>query len=157
MAQLSRREPFIPPEPTRTVVAQAVGWAPALQAVLRIGTGLLFLQHGLQKMFGLLGGKAVPVASLLGVAGILELVGGLLLVVGLFTRPVAAILALEMVAAMVIAHFPRGGWPIQNGAELPMLYALIFAFFAASGAGPASADTAFTSYRVRPARIEPSV
>ena len=60
--------------------------------------------------------------------------------VGLFTRPVAAILALQMLAAIVIAHLPRGGAPIQNGAELPLLYALIFIFLAASGAGAVSVD-----------------
>ena len=152
MAQPASRRPFTTPEPARTVVAEAVRLAPTLQTVLRIGTGLLFLQHGLQKMFGLLGGKAVPLASLLGVAGILELVGGLLLVVGLFTCPVAAVLALEMVAATVIAHAPRGGWPIQNGAELPLLYALIFAFLAASGAGPASADAVISTRRMRTRR-----
>jgi putative oxidoreductase len=110
--------------------------------VLRAGSGLLFLQHGLQKLFGWLGGAAVPLDSLLGVAGAMELFGGALLVVGLATRPVAFLLACEMVAAFVIAHLPRGGWPIQNGGELPLLYVCVFLFLALTGAGPASLDSA---------------
>ena len=98
--------------------------------VLRIGSGLLFLCHGLQKLFGFFGGQPVPLASLLGVAAILELVGGTLLVLGLFTRPVAAVLAAEMLGAYVIAHLPRGVWPIENGGETALLFALIFVFFA---------------------------
>ena len=113
--------------------------APA-HALLRIGAGLLFLQHGLQKIFGLLGGPTVPLASLLGVAGILELVGGVLLIVGLWTRPVAFVLMGEMLVAFLIAHLPRGGWPVQNGGELPLLYAVVFVFLATAGAGPASID-----------------
>jgi putative oxidoreductase len=116
-------------------------------ALLRVGAGLLFLQHGLQKLFGLLGGvggtpgATVPLGSLMGVAGVLEVVGSLLLVLGLWTRPVAFVLMGEMLAAFLIAHFPRGGWPIQNGGELPLLYALVFAFLATAGAGPAALDS----------------
>ena len=118
---------------------------PVTQAVLRIGAGLLFMQHGAQKLFGLLGGvdgagATVPLVSQLGLAGVLELGGGLLLVLGLFTRPVAALLALEMLAAYAIAHLPQGGFPVQNGGELALLYALVFVFFAGAGAGPASLD-----------------
>jgi putative oxidoreductase len=74
----------------------------------------------------------------------LEVVGGLLIVIGLFTRPVALVLVVEMLTAMTIAHLPRGGAPVQNGAELPMLYALIFAFLAANGAGRVSVDASLT-------------
>lgn len=116
-------------------------------ALLRVGAGLLFLQHGLQKLFGLLGGTVVPLASLMGVAGILELVGGALLVVGLWTRPVALVLALEMLGAFAIAHLPRGGWPIENGGELPLLYAVVFLLLAAWGPGPASLDARLTGGR----------
>jgi len=78
-------------------------------AVLRIGTGLLFLEHGVQKLFGLLGGlgapgATAPLASLMGVAGLLELVGGVLLVAGFATRPVAGVLLLEMVIAFATHH-----------------------------------------------------
>ena len=114
-------------------------------AVLRIGTGLLFLEHGVQKLFGLLGGlgapgATAPLASLMGVAGLLELVGGVLLVAGFATRPVAGVLLLEMVIAFATHHFPQGGWPIQNEGELALLYAVIFAFLAGNGAGPFSVD-----------------
>ncbi len=113
--------------------------AGAAQAVLRIGVGLLFFQHGLQKL-GVLGGAVVPLASRLGVAAGLETLGGALIVLGLFTRPVAAILVIEMLVAFTLVHMPRGGLPLQNGGELPLLYALIFIYFAANGAGPASVD-----------------
>jgi putative oxidoreductase len=98
--------------------------------VLRIGTGLLFLSHGLQKLFGLFGGEVVPLASLLGVAGVLELIGGALLAAGVLTRPVAVVLAAEMASAYVIAHLPRSVWPLENGGESAVLFALIFVFFA---------------------------
>ena len=98
--------------------------------VLRIGTGLLFLSHGLQKLFGLFGGEVVPLASLLGVAGVLELIGGALLAAGVLTRPVAVVLTAEMASAYVIAHLPRSVWPLENGGESAVLFALIFVFFA---------------------------
>ena len=123
-------------------------FGPATHAILRIGAGLLFMQHGLQKTFGLLGGfmepgRTAPLMSQIGLAGILETFGGLLLVLGLLTRPVALILMVEMIAAFFIAHFPRGGWPIQNEGELPLLYALVWAFFVGNGAGPFSLDRRF--------------
>ena len=89
----------------------------------------------MQKIFGLLGGKQVPIASLLGSAGILELVGGVLLIAGLLTRPVAAVLIVEMLVAYVKAHLPCGWVPIQIGGELALLFALAFVFLAAHGAG----------------------
>jgi len=109
--------------------------------VLRVGAGLLFLQHGLSKVFGLLGGSAVPLASMYGVAGLLELVGGVLLVAGVLTRPLAAVLTVEMAVAYVIGHqMQHGGWPIQNDGEEALLYAIVFAFLAGHGAGPVSVD-----------------
>ena len=120
-------------------------FGPAAHAILRIGAGLLFMQHGAQKLFGLLGGvdgagATVPLVSQMGLAGVLELVGGLLIVIGLFTRPIAVVLVLEMIAAYFIAHMPQGGFPVQNGGELALLYALVFLFLAATGAGPWSVD-----------------
>ena len=109
-------------------------------ATLRIGAGFLFFLHGLQKLFGLIGGREVPLASLMGLAGVMELAGGLLLMVGFLTRPVAALLVIEMLVAYVKAHMPKGGWPLQNGGELPLLYALIFFYFAGNGAGRFSVD-----------------
>ncbi len=111
-----------------------------LHAVLRIGAGLLFMQHGAQKLFGMLGGNQVELISQMGLAGVLEFFGGLLIVLGLFTRPVAILLVIEMLWAYFQAHMPQGGAPIQNGGELPLLFALVFAFLAAHGAGPASVD-----------------
>jgi len=129
--------------PARALTA---GWAPGLHALLRIGAGLLFMEHGLQKLFGLFGGMgpsggSVPLFSQMGLAGVLECGGGLLLVFGLLTRPVAVVLLLEMLYAFTTAHLPKGGAPIQNGGELALLYALIFAFLAGNGAGPASVDS----------------
>jgi putative oxidoreductase len=110
-------------------------------AVVRVGAGLLFIEHGVQKLFGMLGGQTEPLASRLGVAGVLESVGGLLLIVGLFTRPVALVLLLEMLVAFATVHFPMGGWPVQNQGELALLYALIFAVLAVHGGGPLSIDS----------------
>jgi putative oxidoreductase len=121
--------------------------ADVTHVALRIGAGLLFLQHGLQKLFGLLGGTPVPLASQMGVAGILEFVGGILVVVGLWTRPVSVVLTLEMLVAFFMAHAPRGGWPVQNRGELPLLFALIFLFLAGRGAGPVSVDAALVRRR----------
>jgi putative oxidoreductase len=149
MARPAYRDRVLGPEPGPAAGPELAWWVPAAHALLRVGAGLLFMQHGLQKLFGFFGGQTVPLASQLGVAGILELVGGVLIVVGLFTRPVAAILALEMLAAIAIAHLPRGGAPIQNGAELPLLYALIFIFLAVAGPGPYSVDASVVSARRR--------
>ena len=115
-------------------------------AIMRIGAGLFFMCHGGQKLFGWFGGVpgleggTVPLVSQLGLAGVLELVGGPLLILGLLTRPVAAVLFLEMVVAYFQAHFPRGFWPIENGGEAAVLYGLIFLFMAANGGGPFSLD-----------------
>jgi putative oxidoreductase len=114
--------------------------------VLRAGAGVLFMEHGLQKLFGALGGfggtpgATAPLASLMGFAGIIETVGGALLVLGLLTRFVGTILMCEMLYAYATAHLPHGGWPIQNGGELALLYACVFFFLATHGAGPASVD-----------------
>ena len=118
---------------------------PTTHTLLRIAAALLFMQHGVQKLFGWLGGAGgsgatVPLASLAGVAGILELFGGALLLVGLLTRPLALVLAGEMVVAYVIAHMPQGGFPVQNQGELALLFAAVFAFLFGNGAGPWSLD-----------------
>ena len=128
-----------------TVLEGTGRFAPVAHAVLRIGAGLLFMQHGLQKLFGMFGGMdgnggSVELMSQMGLAGVLETFGGLLIVLGLLTRPVALVLMLEMLAAFMMAHLPRGGAPIQNGGELALLYALIWAFFATNGPGPYSLD-----------------
>ncbi len=107
---------------------------------------LLFMEHGAQKLLGWFGGfgntpgATAPLFSQMGLAGVLELFGGLLIVLGLFTRPVALVLMLEMITAYFIAHLPQGGWPIENGGELALLYALVWAFLATNGPGPYSVD-----------------
>lgn len=115
--------------------------ATVTHVTLRIGAGLLFMEHGLQKLFGMFGGTVMPLASQLGIAGVLELVGGILLVAGLLTRPVAVVLLAEMLVAYMQAHAPRGAWPVQNAGELALLYALVFAYLAANGPGPFSLDS----------------
>ena len=117
-------------------------------AALRIVTGLLFMQHGAQKLFGILGGvdghgATVQLASLAGVAGVLELFGGLLIVIGLFTRVVAFLLSGEMAYAYWMVHVAHGGpIPIINHGEFAALLCFVFLFFAFNGAGPASVDAA---------------
>jgi Predicted membrane protein len=125
----------------------------AAVAVLRAGTGLLFMEHGLQKLFGLLGGfmgtpgATAPLVSQMGLAGVLELVGGTLLVLGLLTRPAALVLLGEMLFAFFTVHAPQGGAPVQNGGELALLYAIVFAFFAVNGGGAVSLDAAASARR----------
>lgn len=109
--------------------------------LLRIGFGLLFMQHGAQKLFGLLGGRQVEeLVSLMGLAGVLEFFGGALIVVGLLTRPVALVLAAEMLVAYLRVHWPQGFWPIANRGELALLYFFAWTFLAANGGGAFSVD-----------------
>jgi putative oxidoreductase len=119
---------------------------PVTHALLRIGVALLYMQHGVQKLFGLFGGVGstpggtVTLWSQMGLAGVLETFGGLLLLLGLFTRPVAFLAAGEMLVAFFQAHLPKGGVPLENGGEVPLLYMLVFLFLLGNGAGPASLD-----------------
>jgi putative oxidoreductase len=116
-----------------------------LQSVLRIVAAFLFIAHGTQKMFGVPGHAFhAPVlsTSLIGVAGVLEVTGGALLLLGLFTRPVAFVIAGEMAVAYVTQHAPGGTWPILNGGELAVLYCFTWLFFCAAGPGPLSLDAA---------------
>lgn len=109
-------------------------------ALLRIVAGLLFMFHGLQKIFGMYGGTAVPLMSRTGLAGIIELTAGILIMVGLFTSIAAFIASGEMAAAYFIAHAPRAFWPIQNAGELAALYCFTFLYIAARGSGIWSID-----------------
>ncbi len=114
-------------------------------ALLRIVAAAVMMQHGVQKLFGLLGGVGqnggtVELMSQMGLAGVLETFVALLVLVGLFTRPAAFILSGEMAVAFFQAHFPRAFWPVQNGGETPVLLCFIFLFFAAFGAGSFSLD-----------------
>ncbi|MBX6366020.1 MAG: DoxX family protein [Gemmatimonadetes bacterium] len=109
--------------------------------LMRIVVGLMFAQHGAQKLFGWFGGHQVTnLLSQLGVAGVLEFVGGLLVAFGLLTRAVAFVLAGEMAVAYFLQHATHGPWPILNRGEPAVLYCFIFLFLAAHGAGPFSLD-----------------
>jgi putative oxidoreductase len=118
-------------------------WTPRLLSVLRIIAGLVLLQYGLAKLFGWPAVKMfenLPWRSLFGVAGMFELIGGGLLVLGLFTRPVAFILSGEMAAAYFIEHFPRGFFPLLNHGELAVILCFVCLYLFFAGAGPWSLD-----------------
>ena len=109
-------------------------------AAMRIVTGFLFLFHGLQKVLGMYGGQVQAVGSLPWVAGVIELAGGILVLIGLFTWLTAFICSGEMAAAYFMAHFPKGFWPVENGGELAALYCFVFLYIASRGGGPLSLD-----------------
>jgi len=112
-----------------------------IYALLRIVAGFLFFQHGLQKLFGYPGTQPpVEVMTQVGLAGVIELIGGALIAVGLFTSPVAFIASGEMAIAYFQMHAPRGFWPLVNGGELAALYCFLFLYFAAVGSGKWSVD-----------------
>ena len=116
-------------------------WAPYAQGVLRIVAAFLYLAHGSQKLLGYPSEDAGPPASaLITVAGVLELGGGLLLLIGFLTRPVAFLLSGQMAAAYFMAHASRGFWPLLNGGELAALYCFVWLFFAAAGPGALAVD-----------------
>lgn len=126
---------------TPTFAERAPHWALGL---LRIAAGLLFMQHGAQKLFGWLDGNQIEsLATMMGAAGVLEFFGGLLIVLGLLTRPVAFLLSGQMAVAYWTAHAPGGAWPVLNGGELAALYSFVFLFFAAAGGGAFSVDGLF--------------
>jgi putative oxidoreductase len=115
-----------------------------LYALMRIVIGGLFAMHGAQKLFGAFGGQVQPLASLAGVAGIVELVCGVLVMIGLFTGFAAFIASGEMAAAYFLRHAGQGGfWPIQNRGELAVLYCFVFFFISAKGSGMLSVDRMF--------------
>jgi putative oxidoreductase len=114
-------------------------WSAQLQSVLRIVAALGFMHHGVSKFFGI-PPFPMPLTPLLYTAGTLELVGGGLLLLGLFTRPVAFVLSGMMAVAYFMMHAPKSIFPAVNGGEPAMLYAFIFLFFAAAGGGAWSID-----------------
>jgi len=120
-------------------------WTPRLLSVLRIVAAFLFMQVGTAKLFALPGavmpgGGTAPLGSLAGIAGLLETFGGLLLLIGLFTRPVAFLLSGEMAVAYFYAHAPQGFWPVLNQGAPAALYSFLFLYLSAAGAGPWSVD-----------------
>ena len=123
------------------------GWsavAPQLLSLLRIVAALMFLQAGTMKLFGwpvpMPDGTTVTLMSQVGIGALLEAVGGFLLLIGLFTRPVAFLLSGEMAVAYFQFHFPQGFWPIANQGQPAVLYCFIWLYFSAAGAGPWSLD-----------------
>ena len=117
-------------------------WSPRVLSILRIMVGLLFLEHGTSKYLSLPVSQLTGVAptSLSGINGMIEIVGGVLIVLGLFTRPVAFILAGDMAVAYFIAHGPRGFFPLLNGGELAIVYCFVFLYLAVAGGGEWSVD-----------------
>jgi putative oxidoreductase len=123
-------------------------YSPYLYAVMRIVVGFLFACHGAQKLFGVLGGVGpsggtVPLFSLMGLAGVIELFGGLCIMLGWLTGSAAFIASGQMAAAYFMAHYPRSFWPIQNDGEPPVLFCFIFLYIASVGSGVWSIDRAF--------------
>ena len=120
-------------------------WAPQLLSVLRIVVAFLYFQVGSAKWFAfpaaiMPGGGTAPVGSLVWFAGVIEVVGGTLFVLGLFTRPVAFILSGEMAFAYFIGHAPNGFWPVLNQGAPAVFYCFTFLYFSAAGAGAWSLD-----------------
>lgn len=125
--------------------ASISSWQPRALAILRIVTGLTFMAHGVIKLFGFPDG-AEPgqqaIASLMGVGGILEVVGGLLIILGLFTRPTAFILSGMMAVAYWMFHAPSSPYPAVNGGDAAILFCFIFLYLVTSGPGAWSLDGA---------------
>jgi putative oxidoreductase len=120
-------------------------WGLRMQSVLRIVAGFLFMLHGTSKLFAFPAGMGpdngtATVGTLIWFAGVLEFAGGLLMMLGLFTRPVAFLIAGEMAVAYFKAHAPRGFWPTLNGGEASALFCFVWLFYFAAGAGPWSVD-----------------
>lgn len=110
-------------------------FAPQLYALLRVVAGVLFAVHGAQKLLGLFGGQQVPLMSTFGLAGVIELVGGLMIAAGFFTSIAAFVASGEMAYAYFTAHAPKAAVPIQNGGELAVLYCFLFLYISARGTG----------------------
>ncbi len=110
-------------------------------AALRFAAGILFLIHGLQKIFGMFGGREVELMSRLGAAGVIEIACGTLIAVGLLTSPAAFLASGEMAFAYFLSHAPRGPIPLQNGGEPAVLYCFLFLYVATRGGGRLSLDS----------------
>jgi putative oxidoreductase len=116
---------------------------PYLLSVLRLAAAFVYVAHGTQKLFGVPGHPFhAPVFALtmFAAAGVIETIGGILMLLGLFTRPVAFILSGQMAVAFFTQHWPKGFWPINNGGDLAVLFCFLWLFFVAAGPGPISAD-----------------
>ncbi len=128
-----------------SVVTKWRSWAPYLLSMLRIIAAFLFMQFGTAKLFAfpaaiMPGGGTAPLASLAGIASVLETFGGACLLLGLFTRPVAFILSGEMAVAYFYGHAPQGFWPVLNQGHPAILFCFVWLYLSAAGAGPWSLD-----------------
>jgi putative oxidoreductase len=120
-------------------------WAPRARSVLRIIAGLMIIQHGMAKLLGwpvVAAFAQLKLFSLLGLAGVIELVGGALLIVGLFTQPAAFIISGEMAVAYFMVHAPRSFFPLINGGSLAIIFCFAFLYLSTAGGGPWSVDAA---------------
>src|SRR3954471_21001540 len=125
--------------------ARWLSWSPYLLSIMRIVTAFLFIQFGTAKLLAMPaaimpGGGTAPLASLAGIAGALEMVGGAFLLIGLFTRPVAFILAGEMAVAYFMGHAPQGFWPVLNHGSPAILFCFVWLYISSAGPGPWSLD-----------------
>jgi putative oxidoreductase len=127
-----------------TLESTWIAWAPRLLAALRIMTALLFIEHGTSKLFGFppFAMGEIELFSIFGLAAVLEVVGGILILIGLFTRPVAFILSGEMAFAYFMVHAPQGFFPVNNGGDAAILFCFIFLYLSAAGPGAWSLDEA---------------
>ena len=116
--------------------------APVMLSITRIVIGFLVLWHGLIKIVGFPPGQGeqVPVMSLMGLTGLIELVGGALMMLGLFSRPVAAVMFLDMTISYMVLNLPQGFFTLRNDGEAAMTYGVFFLFITAAGAGPLAVD-----------------
>jgi putative oxidoreductase len=128
---------------SETIAATMAAFAPRALSVLRIITGLMIIEHGMAKLLGypvVAAFAELKVFSLLGAAGIIELVGGALLILGLFTQPAAFILSGEMAVAYFMVHAPRSFFPLINGGSLAIIYCFACLYLSTAGAGPWCVD-----------------
>jgi putative oxidoreductase len=133
-------------------------WAPRFLSLLRIVAGYLFMQHGIQKLFGALNfpGPQPPLMSQYGVGGVIEFVAGILIILGLFTRPAAFLAAGQMAVAYFQFHAPSGYplFPVANKGEPAVLYCFLFLFYVFAGAGPWSLDAILARRREQSASMK---
>jgi len=130
---------------TPSIAEKWISWAPQLRSVLRIVAALMFIQNGTMKLFAFPvgmppNGATAPLLSETGIGGILETFGGLLMLLGLFTRPVAFVLSGEMAVAYFQFHYPQSFWTVVNMGTPAVLYCFLWLYFSAAGAGPWSLD-----------------
>jgi putative oxidoreductase len=136
---------FAPPVGASSTISRSIAaferWRPYMLSVLRIMAGLLYLDHGTAKVFGFPLHGAIPMyPNIEWFAGRIELIGGTLVALGLFTRPVAFLLSGEMAIGYFVDHAPRSFFPLLNGGDSPILYCFVFLYFVFAGAGPLSLD-----------------